>query len=455
MGQAIEARLQERTARLAFHRPEACERIFVLIFPDHAILLLVSATSMSFHKNPHWPGLRSIVLTALLASSLAAAQDTPKRGLRAAEAGLPPDAHQLQIGDPAPDFTLPGVDGRTYTLADFKNAPVLMVIFTSNHCPYCHAMEGRLAKLIADVKGRGLAVVAINPNHPDAVRIDELGYSKYNDSFEEMKLYAKECGFTFPYLYDGDQQAAAKAYGCLATPHVFLFDRDRKLRYMGRFDDSRFPDPATVTSPDARNAVEALLAGRPVPVPVTKPQGCSTKWASKLSEVAAVEEQWKSAPVTLEQIDAQGVAALARNDTKKLRLINVWATWCAPCVKEFPGLVSLSRRLGNRDFEFITISVDDLKDEAKVKQYLEKQHVAIPNRVQRSLKAEGRRTNNYLFSGANTEALLKALDPAAPGPVPHTVVIAPGGKIIYRHTGELDVSELKSKLLEQLGPYYN
>ena len=165
--------------------------------------------------------------------------------MRAADAGLPADAHELKIGDAAPDFALRGVDGKLHTLADFKDADLLMVIFTSNHCPYCHAMEGRLAKLLADTKGRGLAVVAINPNHPDAVRIDELGYSKYNDTFEEMKLYANEQGFTFPYLYDGDQQVAAKAYGCLATPHVFLFDRQRKLRYMGRFDDSRFPDPAT------------------------------------------------------------------------------------------------------------------------------------------------------------------------------------------------------------------
>src|SRR5207253_2224437 len=105
-------------------------------------------------------------------------------------------------------------------------------------------------------------------------------------------------------------------------------------------------------------------------------------------------------------------------------------------------LVSLSRRLSNRDFELITISVDDPKDQARAQQFLEQQQVAVPNRVQRSLKSEGRRANNYLFTGANTEALLKALDPAAPGPVPHTIAIAPGGKIIYRHTGQLDLSEL-------------
>jgi len=383
-----------------------------------------------------------------------AAQEAPKRGSKAADEALPPDAHALKIGDAAPDFSLQGVDGKTCTLADFKDARVLMVIFLSNHCPYSHAMEGRLAQLIADTKGQGLAVVAINPNHPEAIQVEELGYSKYNDSYDEMKLYAKEQGFKFPYLFDGEKQVTAKAYGCLATPHVFLFDPQRRLAYQGRFDDSRFADPATVTSPDARRAVEALLAGRPAPVQVTRVMGCSTKWAAKEQLVAQGNEKWESTPVEVEEIDAAGVAALARNDTPMLRVFNVWATWCSPCVKEFPGLVSLSRRFGNRDFELITLSVDEPKEQAKVKQFLERQHVALPNRLKRLLAREGRHTNNYLFTGANTEALLKALDPEAPGPVPHTVVVAPGGKVVYRHTGELSPGELQGKVLEILGPYY-
>src|SRR3954453_13478235 len=108
------------------------------------------------------------------------------------ESEMPADAHHLKIGDPAPDFSLKGVDDKTYTLADFKDAPVLMVVFLSNHCPYSHAAEGRLLPLVAEMKSRGLAVVAINPNNPNSVQVGELGYSKYNDSFEEMKLYAKE-----------------------------------------------------------------------------------------------------------------------------------------------------------------------------------------------------------------------------------------------------------------------
>src|SRR5439155_6507125 len=135
-------------------------------------------------------------------------------------------------------------------------------------------------------------IVAINPNSPSAIDVGELGYSKYSDSYDEMKRYAKDQAFTFPYLYDGDTQTTAKAYGCLCTPHVFVFDRERHLRYCGRFDDSRFAGSEGVKSPDARNAVEALLAGKGVPVESTRPMGCSTKWLGKKTAVTEIEQQW-------------------------------------------------------------------------------------------------------------------------------------------------------------------
>jgi peroxiredoxin len=133
----------------------------------------------------------------------------------------PEASSRLRIGDAAPDFSLMGIDGKTYTLADFKDAPVLMVAFLSNHCPVSHAAETRLIPYAREMSGKGLAVVAINPNSPEGLHIEELGYSKYNDGFEDMKLYAKEKGFVFPYLYDGQTQATAKAYGCLCTPDIF------------------------------------------------------------------------------------------------------------------------------------------------------------------------------------------------------------------------------------------
>ena len=184
----------------------------------------------------------------------------------------------LEIGAAAPDFSLPGVDDKTYTLTDFKDATLLVIIFTCNHCPTAQAYEERLARLHADTKSKGVAVVAISPNDPKAVRLDELGYTDLGDSFEEMKIRAKAKTFRFPYLHDGEKQKTARAYGVQATPHVFIFDGERKLRYVGRIDDAEVKE---VKSHDARNAIDALLAGRPVAVAKTRVFGCSTKWADK------------------------------------------------------------------------------------------------------------------------------------------------------------------------------
>ena len=151
--------------------------------------------------------LSRLALTALLA--FAGGSLFAQKGVDL-ESELPPDAHHLKIGDAAPDFSLKGVDGKIYSLADFKDAPVLMVVFLSDHCPYSHAAETRLLPLVAEMKPRGLGVVAIMPNNPESMSIGELGYTKYGDSYDDMKLYAKEQGFTFPYLYDGDTQTTSE-----------------------------------------------------------------------------------------------------------------------------------------------------------------------------------------------------------------------------------------------------
>jgi peroxiredoxin len=397
----------------------------------------------------------SIITTLLICTFIfyVTAQDSKKKG--EVTGGLPPDANTLNIGDIAPNFELLGIDGKTHILAEFKSAKLLMVVFLSNHCPYSHAAETRLIPIAKEFKSQGLDIVAINPNNPESVSIDELGYSKYNDSYEEMILYAKETGFPFPYLYDGDHQVVAKAYGCLATPHVFLFDQERKLRYWGRVDDSRFEDPMTVTSHDTRNAIEELLAGKPVTTPRTTVTGCSTKWNYKRETIAKAESNLKIEPVILKEIDAAGVAELARNNSDRLRLINVWATWCSPCVTEFPNLVALSKRLGRRPYEMVTISMDNPRMQAQAKKFLESQHVATSKELKQHLVEEGRETLNFIYTGASTDTMIKALDTKWLGPLPFSVLIIPGGKIVYRHNGPINPEELKSKVLELLGAYYD
>jgi len=407
------------------------------------------------------PLIAAFTLGAFARAADPAPASAPATDAKAATPDKKPDAHampdgaqDLKIGDSAPDFSLSGIDGKTHTLADYKDAQILVIAFMSNHCPDSQAAEGRVKKFVGDMKGKSLAFVAINPNNPLGLRDDELGYSKYNDSFDEMKKHAAEEQFNFPYLYDGETQSTAKAYGCLATPHIFIFDAQRKLRYKGYFDNSQYADPSTVKSTAAADAVKALFANQSVPVEITKPHGCSTKWIMKHTLVADDNEKWEKKPVDVELIDADGVAALRKNGTKKVRLFNVWATWCGPCVAEFPELVKTARKFGLRDFEFITISLDNPKDKDAAKAFLEKKHAALNDRLKPSLKAEGRTTDSYIYSGTNQDDLIKALDPEWPGPIPHTVLVAPNGDVIWRHNGAVDGEELRDKVLEYMGRYY-
>jgi len=380
-------------------------------------------------------------------------------GVRAADApglvnGHPADIKTLAIGDTAPEFELIGTDGKMHKLDAYKGGEALVVLFTSNHCPTSHSIERRLQRFWEAYQKKGVKLVAINPNHPDGLSKDELGYGEFGDSYEEMKPYALKNKWTFDYLYDGDKQLTARAYGCLATPHVFIFDKNLKLRYQGRFDDSRFYDDSTVKSPDAQNAVDAILAGKPVPVELTRPMGCSTKWREKKPLHDAKHAEWAAITVKAETIDAKGLAALRKNPTNKYRMVNVWATWCGPCVKEFPDIVELTRKFGMRDFELITLSMDEPKDLPKVEAFLGKNSAGTAPKIQNGLKNEGRTTNHYVFTGS-TDELAASLDKDMPGPIPHTVVIAPGGEIVYRHTGIIDREQAASAILDRMNRFYS
>ena len=380
-------------------------------------------------------------------------------GVRAADApglvnGHPPDLKTLKSGDAAPDFDLLGTDGKKHKLAEYTGGAALVVLFTSNHCPTSHSIERRLQKFYEEYKGKGVKLVAINPNHPDGLSKDELGYGEFGDSYAEMKPYAEKNRWTFDYLYDGDTQTVARAYGCLATPHVFVFDKNLKLRYQGRFDDSRFYDDSTVKSKDCQNAVDAILAGKPVALELTKPMGCSTKWREKKALHDAKHESWAKTPVTVEEIKAADIAKLRANPTNKYRLINVWATWCAPCKQEFPDLVAISRQFDMRDFELVTISLDKPSELPKAQAFLFQQAAGLSRKVEASVKKEGRTTNHYLFAGGGDD-LAAVLDKEMPGPIPHTILVAPGGEIVWRHNGVLDRGAALTAILDKMNRFYS
>jgi peroxiredoxin len=348
----------------------------------------------------------------------------------------PPGLTTLPIGASAPDFRLPGVDGKTYSLKDFADAKVLVVIFTCNHCPTAQAYEERVARLHAETKDKGVALVAISPNDPAALRLDELGYTDVGDSFDDMKYRARDHKFAYPYLYDGDTQETAIKYGVLATPHVYIFDAARKLRYVGRFDDA---EVKAVKSHDARNAVDALLAGKPVSVETTRVFGCSTKWADKRDSAVKGVAKQDAEPVALETIDVAAASRLAKNDGERLLLVNLWATWCGPCVSELPELVTMNRMYRKRKFQLVTISLDEIDNRGDALRVLKENKVAM---------------TNYILNSSERDAFGDALDKEWPGPIPYTLLIAPGGKVIYRKTGAFEPLEVKRAVVEYLGRTY-
>lgn len=354
-----------------------------------------------------------------------------------ASRGFADDPKTLDIGASAPDFSLPGVDGKTYTLKSFASAKVLVLVFSCNHCPTAQAYEDRIKALTTDYKNKGVTVVAVSPNYPQAVSLDEMGYTDMGDSFAEMKQRAKDKGYNFPYLYDGETEKMSKAYGPVATPHAFVFDQQRKLQYTGRLDGSE--KPGSAHAEDIRAALDAVLAGKPVAVAKTKTFGCSIKWMEKSDWAKKAPLVWAKEPVSLDLIDEASLKTLLKNETDKVRLINVWATWCGPCVTELPEFVNMNRMYRNREFEFITLSADvpDKQDKA----------LATLKRLQASGK-------NYLFNSTDKYKLIEAIDPQWQGALPYTILIEPGGKVAYRHQGSIDPAEMKKKIVEKIGRYY-
>jgi thiol-disulfide isomerase/thioredoxin len=336
----------------------------------------------------------------------------------------------LAIGSQAPDFSLPAVDGKTYSLESFKSSKVLAVIFTAVHCPTAEVYEGRIKQLVTDYQKRGVAFVAIQPNNAVAVRLDEMGYTDLGDSPEDMKVRSEHRQFNFPFLYDGETQEISKRYGPVATPHIFVFDEQRKLRYHGRIDSS--PRAALAKVPDARNAIDAVLAGTPVAVEKTPAIGCSVKWLDKKASRDAEEAGFAKEPVALEKVTVAGMKALAANTTGKTLLVNFWATWCAPCLEEFPDVLNTWRMYRRRPFQLVTVAVNYPDEEKAVRTFLETQKASARNLMPASL---------------DPSEIVQALDKDWNGGVPHTIVIAPGGKVLYRSSGRIDILKTRRIIL--------
>ena len=371
----------------------------------------------------NWFVFIPLALLLLLAATSAVAQEEEEHG--------PPT---LAIGVTAPDFCLKGIDDRTHCLKDYAAAKVLMIAFICNHCPTSQLYETRIKQIAADYKDRGAAVVAIEPNNPNAVRLDEMGYTDVGDSFDEMKIRAAYRDFNFPYLYDGEDQKISNLYGPTATPHVFIFDQERKLRYEGRVDNN--PREPLVTRRDARLALDAVLAGKTVEIAKTPAVGCSTKWLYKeegrREEMAEIEKK----PVSVRAVSTDDLRSLRKNTTGKLLLVDFWATWCGPCRKELPEFETMYRMYGHRAFDLVTVSINYPDEKPGVEKVLQTEHGT---------------STNYILGSTDLYAQLAAFDPEWNAAVPYTLLIRPDGTIAYKvQSTNVDPLKLKRMIIANL-----
>jgi peroxiredoxin len=343
----------------------------------------------------------------------------------------------LALGASAPDFSLPGVDGQTHKLSDYASSPILVVVFTCNHCPIAQMYEKRIQQLADDYKGKGVAVVAIQGNDPQAIRIDELDSSDVSDTLPEMKIRVQYKHLTYPYLYDGDTQKVTRAYGPQATPHAFIFDQQRHLRYEGRIDNSYRTE--LVKTQDARNAIDALLAHKEVAVKHTGVFGCSTKWSEKAAGRQAALEKINQEPVTVEAISKPELTKLRTNPTHQMMLVDFWATWCGSCIVEFSDLQDTLRMYGSRDYSVVTVSANMPDEQPSVLRFLQKKHAT---------------SKNYLFDSQDTASLQTAFDPKWDSAVPYTILLSGDGKVLYKQLGSVDLLELKRTILANLPSDY-
>jgi peroxiredoxin len=343
----------------------------------------------------------------------------------------------LALGSPAPDFALPGVDGQVHKLGDYASSPILVIAFTCNHCPIAQMYERRIQQLANDYKNRGVAVIAIQGNDPKAIRIDELDSSDVSDTLPEMKIRVQYKHLTYPYLYDGDTQQVTRAYGPQATPHVFIFDQERHLRYEGRIDNSYRTE--LVKTQDARNAIDALLAHKEVAVKHTGVFGCSTKWTEKSAGRQAALDKINEQPVNVDLISKAELTKLRANPAHQMMLVDFWATWCGSCIVEFADLQDTLRMYGGRDFSLVTVSANMPDEQPSVLRFLQKKHAT---------------SRNYLFSSQDTAAMQTAFDPKWDSAVPYTLLISGDGKVLYKQLGSADLLELKRTILANLPSDY-
>ena len=338
-------------------------------------------------------------------------------------------AKPLALGDALPAFRLTGTDGVVHTPGDWKQSSVLVVAFLCNHCTESQVYEARLNQLSQSFVMKGVSVVVIQSSNPQAFTDEDLAWSDVGESLADMKERATFRKFRFPYLYDGDTGATGSAFGVKVAPSIYIFDKERKLRYFGRIDSD--PLEGSGTKHEAADAIDALLGGRAVETPMTTATGCELRIGSKAPANSLVDSE----AVDVSLASAEVLKALRHNPTGNLLLVNIYATWCGPCITEFPDLIATNRMYRRRNLSFTTLSSNSPDEKPEVLKFLQKMHAT---------------TSNLLYASDDTYAMQEAFDPNIGSAVPITVLLSSKGDLLFDQQGEIDLMQIRRAILANL-----
>ncbi|MBT5716722.1 MAG: thioredoxin family protein [Opitutae bacterium] len=345
--------------------------------------------------------------------------------------GIWSSAFALDYQEDMPPFRLPGVDGNIYDSREFKKSELLAVVFLSNHCPTSQIFQHGIISLAKEYRNQGLQVIAISPNDPEAILPDELSYSVLGDTFSEMVLRSKELQYPFPYLYDGKTQEVSKSYGVRVTPHAYLFDKNRKLRYSGRIGDPKNPDRKD--RDDLRHAIISLIHGTEPVVVRGLAYGNSIKWIKDRIIVEKARSRFSRESVYLKKSNSRTLQFVRRNISKLPTLIYVWSIKDMNNRQDLLKLASIHKIYRKRGLKFVTICVDG------------KECFDAAKKVLVETQSSG---TNYISTGTEISPVADLRSEEGFLTTPFLGLLTPEAKVYYRSNNKINSLIIKRNIIK-------
>ena len=340
--------------------------------------------------------------------------------------------HSLEKGDQMPHFRLKGIDGKFYNSQNFPSR-LLAVVFISNHCPVSQNFQEELLALVEDYEARGFGLIAISPNDPQAIPPDELAFSDLGDSLAEMKIRAKDFKYTFPYLYDGSTQDTSRAFGVRVTPHAYLFDAKRSLRYSGRIGDPK--NPSNRNRQELRQAIAALIRGNSPKVEQSPVFGSSIKWKKNRHLVQKMNERFSRETIVLKNADKRTYEFIRKNVSLRPKVIYVWSSKDTNYREDLLKISAMHKIYRKRGLELITSCIDGVDE-----------HENIYDILKNTLCS----SQNYISEGAEISPLADLRGESGDRITPYLAILDHKGLPVYRSRGGINELVIKKEVLKTL-----